>query len=71
MNEIIVTFKFYRFNQVRKERGAQAAQLEVLEDGESVGLYWMNVSDIKRNIEDYGECEALTEALEYYSGAKS
>lgn len=30
----------------------------------------MNVSDIKRNIEDYGECEALTEALEYYSGAK-
>lgn len=39
MNEIIVTFKFYRFNSVRKERGAQAAQLEVLEDGESVGLY--------------------------------
>ncbi|MDO9304598.1 MAG: hypothetical protein Q7T77_04675 [Sulfuricurvum sp.] len=71
MNEVIVTFKFYRFNPVRKERGAQAAQLEVLEDGESAGLFWMNVSDIKRNIEDYGEHEALTEALEYYSGGKS
>lgn len=70
MSEVIVTFKFYRFNSVRKERGADAAQIQVFEDGESVGLYWMNVSDIKRNIEDYGNNEAFDEALEYYSGAK-
>lgn len=70
MNEVIVTFKFYRFNSVRRERGAPAAQIEVFEDGGSVGLYWMNTSDIQRNIQDYGECEAFTEALEYYSGAK-
>lgn len=31
MNEVIVTFKFYRFNSVRRERGAPAAQLEALE----------------------------------------
>lgn len=70
MSEVIVTFKLYRFNPVRKERGAPASQIEVFKDGEGVGLYWINVSDIQRNIQDHGECEAFTEALEYYSGAK-
>lgn len=70
MSKVIISFKLYRFNPIRKERGAPAAQIEVFEDGEGVGLYWMDVSDIKRNIQDYGECEAFTEALEYYSGAK-
>ncbi|HEX5328856.1 hypothetical protein [Sulfuricurvum sp.] len=53
MNEVIVTFKFCRFNPVRIERGAPAAQIQVFEDGESVGLFWMNTSDIQRNIQDY------------------
>lgn len=71
MSKVIATFKFYRFNPVRKERGAAAVQIEVFEDGKSIGLYWMSVSDIKRNIKDHGACEAFTEALEYYSGERS
>lgn len=71
MSKVIVSFKLYRFNTRRKERGAPAAQIEVFEDGEGVGLYWMDISDIKRNIQDYGEHEAFSEALEYYQGAKS
>lgn len=70
MSKVIVSFKLYRFNPRRKERGVPAAQIEVFEDGEGVGLYWMDISDIKQNIKDYGEHEAFTEALEYYSGAK-
>ena len=68
MSKAIVSFKLYRFNPTRKERGAAAAQIEVFEDGEGVGLYWMDISDIKRNIKDYGEHEAFTEALKYYLG---
>lgn len=70
MSKVLATFKLYRFNSVRKERGAAAAQIEVFEDGESIGLYWMSVSDIKRNIQNHGDHEAFTEALKYYSGAK-
>lgn len=70
MSKVIVSFKLYRFNPRRKERGVPAAQIEVFEDGEGVGLYWMNVSDIKRNIQDHGEHEAFTEALKNYSGEK-
>jgi len=61
-----VIFSLYRFNYRRRDRGAPAAHIEVFEDGESVGLFWMNRSDLLNNIKDHGESEVLRDALKMY-----
>jgi hypothetical protein len=66
-----ITFKLSRFNPRRKARGAEAASLIVLEDGEPVDCLWMSVRDIRENIKVFGNDEGLLAALEAYKEGKS
>lgn len=61
-----VSFLFVEFNPRRKSRGAAAARVEVLEDGDSCGWLWMSERDIRNNLRDWGESEELRKALVAY-----
>ena len=61
-----LTFKLDRFNPLRKMRGARAASVIVLQAGEPVDCVWMNVSDIRKNLKEFGEDAGLREALRAY-----
>lgn len=63
----VVTFKFVEFNPRRHFRGAEAARVEVLEDGEPCGLLWMSERDLKLNIAEFGDSEDLQQALAEYA----
>lgn len=64
---VAVTFKLIEFNQRRKSRGAEAARVEVLENGESAGWLWMSVKDLRANIAEFGDSDELRKALAYYA----
>jgi hypothetical protein len=64
-----ITFRFEEYNPRRAMRGAPAARVWVdYHDGEGESWLWMDKSDIKANIKEFGECEALTQALKAYGG---
>jgi hypothetical protein len=62
-----VTFRFVRYNPIRKQRGAPAAELEI-EDENNIIRLWMDEKDLKRNVQLYGPHEALLEAMIAYKG---
>jgi len=65
-SEPVLSWRFIEFNPRRKSRGAEAARVEVFEDGESCGWLWMSERDILNNIRDFGESEELRKALVAY-----
>jgi len=56
-------WRFIEFNPRRDMRGADAARVEVGEDGEWL---WMSKRDIKNNIRDFGDHPELQKALNAY-----
>ena len=59
-------FTLVRFNQRRLQRGAEAAEVEVIwPDGEEETL-WMSKKDIEDNAKEYGWQEGLRDALNAY-----
>lgn len=61
-------FRFIEFNPRRALRGAEAARVAVIFDGEEDWL-WMSKKDIDLNIRDFGPHQELLKArLEYAKG---
>lgn len=58
-------FKFIEFNPRRAMRGADAARVEVDTEGEWL---WMNKSDIRKNMKQFGQHPELQKALDAYKG---
>lgn len=61
-----IAFRFIEYNPRRAVRGAEAARVAILEDGENVGWVWMSREDIRANIAEFGPSAELTKALEAY-----
>lgn len=61
-----LTFELIEFNTRRLIRGATAAKVAVLEDGEQINWLWMTPKDIRANLEEFGPSEALAAALVHY-----
>ena len=62
-----IQFRLEGFNTRRADRGAEAARVEILEDGEPCGLLWMSERDLKLNIAEFGDSEELQKALAEYA----
>lgn len=62
-----IEFKFIEFNDRRWVRGADAARVSVIEDGEEHWL-WMSKRDIAMNIKEFGPHFELVKAQLAYSG---
>jgi hypothetical protein len=60
-------FRFIEFNDRRWLRGADAARVAVIEDGEEDWL-WMSKRDISLNIKEFGPHIELVKAQLAYSG---
>ncbi len=63
MNDI--DFRFEEFNPRRAIRGAEAARVVVIENGEEDWL-WMSKRDISKNMMTFGRHPELVKALEAY-----
>ena len=61
-----ITFRFIEYNPRRAARGAEAARVAILEDGENVDWVWMSKKDVLANIAEFGPSAELTKALEAY-----
>lgn len=59
-------FKFIEFNPRRALRGAEAARVAVIENGEEDWL-WMSKRDIANNIKQFGQHPELLKAKLAYS----
>lgn len=59
-------FQLLEFNPRRWARHAAAARVVCLNPDGTTDLLWMSKSDIRKNIEAFGESEALTKALDCY-----
>lgn len=60
-------FKLIEFKQIRHIRGADAARVECIDDGEKNGNWlWMSVKDLKANIREFGAHHDLIKALNHY-----
>jgi len=64
----MITFRFIEFNQRRAIRGADAARVAVIEDGQEDWL-WMSKRDIALNIKQFGPSDELLKAQLAYSEA--
>lgn len=62
-----IEFRFIEFNDRRWIRGADAARVAVIEDGEEDWL-WMSKRDISMNINEFGPHAELIKAQLAYSG---
>ncbi|MDO9596726.1 MAG: hypothetical protein Q7J47_03300 [Azoarcus sp.] len=58
-------FRLVEFNDRRYARGADAARVAAIEDGEEVWL-WMSKRDIEKNMTAFGRHPELVKALEAY-----
>ena len=58
-------FRFIEFNDRRHARGAEAARVAVIEDGEEDWL-WMSKRDIANNMRKFGRHPELVKAHEAY-----
>lgn len=64
-------FRFIEFNPRRALRGAEAARVAVIEDGEEDWL-WMSKRDLDKNIKQFGaNTELLKARLAYVNGSDS
>ena len=59
-------FRLIEFNSRRAQRGAEAARVAVIEDGDEQWL-WMSKSDIAKNMMTFGKHPELVKAYEAYS----
>ncbi|QPI64436.1 hypothetical protein [Vreelandella venusta] len=59
-------FRFVEFNKRRQMRGAECARIEIIYSEGDVDWIWMSAGDLHGNIRQFGEHEALTEALKAY-----
>ena len=62
----MTTFEIAQVNIRRMQRGKEAVEINVIDDGKAVACLWMSKRDIELNIADYGECDAFTVGLEIY-----
>lgn len=60
------SFTLIRYNPRRKARGAEAAELEVLQNGTVIDRLWMSLKNIKDNLKSFPEDEGLLAALAAY-----
>ena len=60
-------FRFIEFNDRRYARGADAARVAAIEDGEEDWL-WMSKIDIAKNMMTFGRHPDLVKAHEAYGG---
>lgn len=60
-----ITFRFVEFNPRRAQRGADAARVAVIENGEEDWL-WMSKRDIAKNMMAFGKCDELVKAHDAY-----
>lgn len=64
----MMDFRFVEFNPRRALRGAEAARVAVIEDGQEDWL-WMSKRDISKNIKQFGpHLELLKAQLAYVNG---
>ena len=64
----MIEFRFIEFNPRRAMRGADAARVAVIEDGEEDWL-WMSKRDIAANLKQFGPSDELLKAkLAYEEG---
>lgn len=63
-------FRFIEFNDRRWVRGAEAARVAVIEDGEEDWL-WMSKRDIAKNMMAHGRCDELAKAHAEYARRES
>lgn len=59
-------FKLVEFNKRRQMRGAEAARIEIIYGEGDHDWLWMSAGDLYGNIRQFGQHEALTEALKAY-----
>ncbi|WP_447043939.1 hypothetical protein [Vreelandella sp. H-I2] len=59
-------YRFVEFSKVRQLRGAEAARIEIIYAHGDHDELWMSAGDLHGNIRQFGEHEALTEALKAY-----
>ena len=59
-------FRFIEFNPRRAQRGAEAARVGIIEDGEEEQWIWMNKRDIAKNIMTFGKHPELVKAYDAY-----
>lgn len=64
------SFILARFNPRRHARGAEAAELQVLQDGKPIDLLWMSKADIKANLKLFPEDAGLLAAIDAYKANK-
>lgn len=57
------SFVFLEFNNRRKSRGAEAARVQISDNGYWL---WMSKRDLQLNIKDFGPHPELLKALEQY-----
>jgi len=62
-----IEFRFIEFNDRRWVRGAEAARVAVIEDGEEDWL-WMSKRDVSLNIKEFGPHPELVKAQLAYAG---
>lgn len=60
------TFELIEFNTRRLMRGAEAAKVAIIEDGEQIDWLWMTPKDLRANQREHGPSEALDQALAQY-----
>ncbi|GAB4059133.1 hypothetical protein [Uliginosibacterium sediminicola] len=61
-----VEFRFIEFNDVRALRGKEAARVGVSEEGGAERWLWMSISDIERNMSEFGRHPELIKARAAY-----
>ncbi|MCG9054426.1 hypothetical protein LH442_00220 [Laribacter hongkongensis] len=61
----MIDFRFVELNSRRANRGADAARVAVIQDGEEDWL-WMSRRDIDQNINKFGEHPELLKAKQAY-----
>ncbi|MDO8415535.1 MAG: hypothetical protein Q7S87_04925 [Agitococcus sp.] len=59
-------YTLLEFNHTRHSRGKEAAKIKIIEPNGDDYWLWMSVSDIKKNIKQFGEQDAFTQALAAY-----
>ena len=59
-------FTFVEFNPHRKQRGAEAARVEVDYGNGVTDLLWMSRRDITQNLDLFGDSSELQKALAAY-----
>lgn len=64
------SFVLARYNPRRNARGAEAAELQVLQDGKPIDLVWMSKADIKANLKLFPNDTGLLAAVEAYKANK-